>query len=382
MKYVIIAGEASGDLHAADLVRGLQKSDPEAQFRFFGGDEMTRATRRNPDLHYRMMNVMGFSEVLRMLPRLLANLRKAKALLAEFRPDVLILVDYPGFNLKLAPYAKKLGIKVAWFISPKVWAWKEFRVRKIKRYVDAMYSILPFEPAFYRKHDYKAIYVGNPSVAEIDRALTHIPPLKHFLQRQGIDDPRPIIALLPGSRRGEIRNNLPLMIEAAKHFPEYQYVVAAAPSVPEKFYRQTAQDPGLTLVFDATYPLLKYSKAALVTSGTATLEAALVGTPQVVCYRANGRKISYDIMSKLLKVRYVSLPNLINGTATVPELLVHHCTVAAIRRELAPLLQSSPRRDWQLNGYRNMRRRLGTTVAADYAADLIVRSLSPHSTEK
>lgn len=375
MKYVLIAGEASGDLHASNLIKAIKEYDGEAEFRFFGGDLMSREARRNPDLHYSEMNVMGFSEVFRKLPKLASNLHKARALLREYRPDALVLVDYPGFNLTLAPYAHKLGIPVHYFISPKVWAWKEYRVRKIKKYVDRMYSILPFEVAFYKKHDYNVTYVGNPSVQEIAHTLGHIPPKKHFLERQGLDGDKPIIALLPGSRRGEIRNNLPLMIDAAKRYPEFQYVVGAAPSVPEKFYREVAQDPGLKVAFGCTPTLLKYSQAAVVTSGTATLEAAIIGTPQVVVYRANGMEISYKIMERLLKVKYVSLPNLIVGNAVVPELLVHRCTADAISRELSPLLQPSPRRDWQIQGYRNMQRRLGTSVAADYAAELIVGSL-------
>lgn len=375
MKYVLIAGEASGDLHASNLIKAIKEYDGEAEFRFFGGDLMAREARKNPDLHYSEMNVMGFSEVFRKLPKLISNLRKARVLLREYRPDALVLVDYPGFNLTLAPYAHKLGIPVHYFISPKVWAWKEYRVRKIKKYVDRMYSILPFEVQFYKKHDYNVTYVGNPSVQEISHTLGHIPPKKHFLERQGLDGDKPIIALLPGSRRGEIRNNLPLMIDAAKRYPEFQYVVGAAPSVPEKFYREVAQDPGLKVAFGCTPTLLKYSQAAVVTSGTATLEAAIIGTPQVVVYRANGMKISYKIMEKLLKVKYVSLPNLIVGNAVVPELLVHRCTADAISRELSPLLQPSPRRDWQIQGYRNMQRRLGTSVAADYAAELIVGSL-------
>ncbi|MDE7342838.1 MAG: lipid-A-disaccharide synthase, partial [Muribaculaceae bacterium] len=290
---------------------------------------------------------------------------------------VLILVDFPGFNLKLARFAHSHGIRVDYYISPKIWAWKEWRIKSIRRYVSHLYSILPFEVDFYRRRGYDRItYVGNPSVEEIDYAMGHIAPLKHFLERQGITDPRPIIALLPGSRRGEIRNNLPLMIEAAKRYPEFQYVVAAAPAIPEIFYREVAQDPGLKVAFGATPTLVKYSRAALVTSGTATLETALVGTPQVVCYRANGKKWSYKVMEKLLKVKYVSLPNLIAGNSIVPELLVHKCTVPAITRELTSLLQPSPRREWQLNGYRLMRRRLGTTVAAKYAAELIIDPLT------
>lgn len=375
MKYMIIAGEASGDLHASGLISALTKIDPDAEFRFFGGDMMAKAARRNPDMHYREMNVMGFSEVLKSLPRLLRCLARAKALCLSYRPDVLILVDFPSFNLKLARYAHEHGIRTAYFISPKVWAWKAFRVKQIKKYVDEMYSILPFEVSFYRKRGYNRItYVGNPSVQEMDDALGHLPPLRHFHERQGITDRRPMIALLPGSRKGEIRNNLPLMIEAARRFPDFQYVVAAAPAIPEKYYREVAQDPGITVVFGCTPVLLKYASAALVTSGTATLETALTGTPQVVCYRANGQKISYKVMEKLIKVPYVSLPNLIAGNSVVPELLVHKCTAKAIARELSPLLQASPRRDWQLAGYRSIRRKLGNSVAAEHAAELIYAS--------
>lgn len=375
MKYMMIAGEASGDLHAANVINSLKKFDPEAEIRFFGGDLMAKAAGREPDLHYDKMNVMGFSEVLRKLPVILRNLRQAKKVVSEFRPDVLVLVDYPGFNLKMAKYAHKLGIPVHYFISPKIWAWKEWRAKTIKKYVDRMYSILPFEVAFYKNHHYEVTYVGNPSVQEIAYSMGHIPPKKHFMERQGINDPRPIIALLPGSRRSEIRNNLPLMIAAAKRFPDCQYIVGAAPAVPEKYYREIAQDPGLKVVFGATHTLLKYSQAAIVTSGTATLETALIGTPQVVVYRANGVKLSYKIMEKLLKVRYVSLPNLIVNNSIVPELLVHECTVENIARELTPLLQPSPRRSSQLAGYKTMQRKLGNFVASEYVAEMIADSL-------
>ena len=376
MKYMLVAGEASGDLHASNVIESIKKLDPDAEFRFIGGDLMSKAARKSPEIHYDKLNVMGFSEVLRKLPTLLTNLKEAKRIVKEFHPDVLILVDYPGFNLKLAEYAHKLGIRVDYFISPKIWAWKEWRVKSIKKYVDNMYSILPFEEAFYKQHGYDVKYVGNPSVQEIDYSLGHLPPKKHFMERQGFtDQEKPLIALLPGSRKGEIRNNLPIMIEAAKRFPEYQFAVAAAPAIPEKFYREVAQDPGLQVVFNATPILLKYSAAALVTSGTATLETALIGTPQVVCYRANGIKLSYKIMEKLLKVKYVALPNLIVNNGIVPEMLVHNCTVDNVARELMPLLQHSPKREWQINGYKNMRRRLGNSVASEYIAELIVDSL-------
>lgn len=371
MKYMIVAGEASGDLHASRLMAEIKSIDPEADFRFLGGDLMTREAGRKPEIHIDRMNVMGFTEVIKALPTVMHNLRVAKTLVKEFHPDVLILVDYPSFNLKLAKHAWRQGIRVDWFIAPKVWAWKEWRIPKLKKYLTNLYSILPFEPAYFKAHGMTVRYVGNPTVKEIENSLGHISPKKYFLERQGISDPRPIIAILPGSRRSEIRNNLPLMIEAAKNFPDFQYVVAAAPSVPEKFYREVAQDSGLQLAFNATHTLLKYSVAAVVTSGTATLETAVIGTPQVVCYRGNGSRLTYDIMKKVLNVKYVSLPNLIVGNATVPELLLHNCTSVAIARELGPILQASPQRDWQLAGYRNMKKKLGSTDASKIAAERI-----------
>lgn len=373
MKYMLVAGEASGDLHASRLMEEIKIADKEADFRFLGGDLMARVAGREPEIHIEKMNVMGVSEVIRALPTVLSNLRRAKKILKEYHPDVLILVDYPSFNLKLAAYAYKIGIRVDWMIAPKVWAWKEWRIPKLKKYITNLYSILPFEPGYFKKHGMDVKYVGNPTVKEVEQSLGHIPPKKHFLERQGITDQRPIIAILPGSRKGEIRNNLPLMIDAAKRFPDYQYIIAAAPSVPEKFYRSIAQDAGLNLAFGATHTLLKYSAAALVTSGTATLETAVIGTPQVVCYRSNGSKMAYQIMKKILKVKYVSLPNLIVGNNIVQELLLHNCTSDRIARELGPLLQASPQRDWQLSGYRNMKKRLGTTDASKIAAEYICK---------
>lgn len=370
---MIVAGEASGDLHASRLMAEIKNIDAEADFRFLGGDLMAQVAGKQPEIHIAKMNVMGFLEVIKALPTVMSNLRVAKSVVKEYRPDVLVLVDYPSFNLKLAKYAWQLGIRVDWLIAPKVWAWKEWRIPKLKKYLSNLYSILPFEQAYFRNHGMVVKYVGNPTVKEIEASLGHIPPKRHFLERQGIADPRPIIALLPGSRKAEIRNNLPMMIEAAKRFGEFQYVVAAAPSVPEKYYREIAQDTGLQLAFGATHTLLKYSVAAVVTSGTATLETAVIGTPQVVCYRGNGSSLTYNIMKKILKVRYVSLPNLIVGNATVPELLMHNCTADSIARELGPILQPSPQRDWQLAGYRNMKKKLGTMDAARIAAEMVTK---------
>lgn len=377
MKYMLIAGEASGDLHASRLMGEIMKRDNNAQFCFIGGDLMEKMSGEAPALHYKHLNVMGFSEVIRKLPVIFSSLRKAVKLLDSFRPDSLILIDYPSFNLRVAKAAFKRGIRTDWYISPKVWAWKAWRIKKIKKYISFMYSILPFEPEFYHKHGFDRIkYVGNPSVEETDHSLVHIPPLRHFLERNGLKEDKPMIALLPGSRKGEIKCNLPVMIAAAKKYPDYKIVVAAAPSIPEKFYREVALDPGLAVVFGATTALLKYSVAAIVTSGTATLETALIGTPQVVCYRSNGSKFTYNIMKKLIRVNYVSLPNLIVGNKIVPELLLHECTPSNVCRHLGPLLHNSPDRDWQMQGYRLMRRKLGNSIAPAYAAELIVASLS------
>lgn len=372
---MIIAGEISGDLHAAGLIKNIKSLDPEASFCFFGGEKMRAEAGHDPLVHCDEMNVMGFSAVIRHIPTIFKHLRIARARLESFRPDALILVDYPSFNLRLAKAAHSLGIPVHWFISPKIWAWKEWRIKAIRRYVDHMYSILPFEVSFYKERGYKVTYVGNPSVQEMDNELKHLPTLQHLLSRQGIEDTRPIIALIPGSRFGEVKNNLPLMLKAAADYPDYQVIVGGATSIPLKFYREVAQQPGLQVIFGATHALMKYARAALVTSGTATLETALLGAPQVVCYRANGMKLSYKIMEKLLKVRYVSLPNLIVDEEIVPELLVHKCTPRSISRHLMPLLQPSPARDAMLAGYKKMRRTLGTQEAAATAARHIVASL-------
>lgn len=372
MKYLLIAGESSGDLHASRLIAEIKRLDTDGEFRFFGGDLMAAAAGHDPDLHCREMNVMGFMAVIKALPRILSQLNHAKRLIKEFRPDRIILVDYPSFNLRLAKYSRKLGLRTDWYISPKLWAWKEWRVKTFRKCVDHLLCILPFEPDFFRRHGYdRASYVGNPSVSEISEFLAHISPMKYMLERSGISDTRPVIALLPGSRKTEIASNLPLMLEVARRYPDFQYIVAAAPNIPEKFYREVAQESGLKMVFGNSLTLIKYAKAALVTSGTATLETALIGTPQVVCYRANGSRLSYKIMSAILKVKYVSLPNLITNTRVVPELLLNQCTAENISRCLSPLLQPSPKRDWQLNGYRNMRRKLGTLIASERAAEII-----------
>lgn len=372
MHYFIIAGEASGDLHAGRLIEALRDVDADARFTFLGGDLMAAAAHTLPAIHYRDMAYMGFSEVLRHLPDVLGNLRRAKAVMKQARPDAFIAVDYPSFNLKVAKAAHRAGIPVFYFISPKLWAWKSWRVKAMRRYVRRVLAIFPFEPQWYADHGFRADYVGNPSVAEIDAALVAAPQRADFLRQHGLRD-RPIIALLPGSRRGEVRANLPIMIEAAHRFPQYRAVIAGAPGLDDAFYEGLT---GLPVLRGATYPLLRHACAALVTSGTATLEAALAGVPQVVCYRSNGSKLSYDIMKRILSVTHVSLPNIIAGKEIVPEMLLHQCTPGLVADRLAPLLRDTGERRAMLDAYDGMRATLGSRDAATEAARLIYADLS------
>lgn len=378
MKIFFSAGEASGDLHAAQVIREIRALDPSAQIQFLGGDCMAEACGHGPIIHYRDMAYMGFIDVARHLPQVLGNLDKAKRILREWRPDALVLVDYPGFNLKLAEYAKTLGIKVHYYIAPKLWAWKEYRIKQIRKNVDRLYSILPFEPEWFGERGVRAEYVGNPSVEEILPLLKEFSAegrREQFLRKHNLQEDRPILALVPGSRVGEIKANLPVMAEAARMHPELQPVIAGAPGIDRSLYR------GLTdirVVDASTLELMKYSQAALVTSGTASLECALVGTPQVVCYRAVGWKLAHDLFTHILKIPYVSLPNLVAGKITaeeckrvnaaarksgvrgcvVPELLVHNCTAATISRELSPLIPKGFARSKQLEGCVEVYKRL------------------------
>ncbi|MDE5643057.1 MAG: lipid-A-disaccharide synthase [Muribaculaceae bacterium] len=371
MHYFLSSGEASGDLHAAELIKCLRKADPEARFTFLGGDACAEAAGSQPVIHIRDMAFMGFSEVLRHLPRIWRNMRTARRTLAEAAPDALILVDYPSFNLRLAATAKALGIPVYYYISPKVWAWKEWRVRKIKKLVTRMYAIFPFETEFYRRHGMEVEYVGNPSVEEVEARLGAAPSREDFLKAHRLRD-RKIIALLPGSRRGEIRNNLRIMCRAVDMMPQYRGVIAGAPGIEPEFYKQFTDLP---VLHGQTYNLLAHSHAALVTSGTATLEAALARVPQVVTYRANGSELSYKLMKRLLKVNFVSLPNLIAGREIIPEQLLHLCTPELVGERLAAILPERQARQSQLDGYEEMRRILGYSHAAEETARRIIESL-------
>lgn len=372
MKYFLIAGEASGDLHGAQLIEALRKTDHNATFAFLGGDLMAQAAGTQPVIHYRDMAFMGFSEVIRHLPQVLGNLKEARRAMLQFAPDAFIPVDYPSFNFKVAKTAARAGIPVYYFISPKLWAWKSWRIKSVKRYVRKVLAIFPFEPAWYAERGYKAEYVGNPSVAEIDAAMAQTPSRDEFLKQHKLRD-RPIIALLPGSRRSEVRSNLPVMIAAAHRYAQYRAVVAGAPGLEDEFYSSLTQLP---VVRNSTYALLRHAEAALVTSGTATLEAALAGVPQVVCYRSNGSKITHDIMKRVLSIGHVSLPNIISGREIVPEMLLHRCTPELVAEQLTPLLLTgSDERGAQLQGYREMRDILGSKDAAATAARIIVDDL-------
>jgi len=375
MKYFLIAGEASGDLHASHLIASLKQLDPQAEFRYLGGDLMAAQAGIQPIIHYRDMAYMGFADVVKHLGKILGFLGTARRAIDEWQPDALVLVDYPSFNLKIAKYAHNLGIPVHYFISPKVWVWKEWRVKDIRRYVDHMYCILPFEPDWYQERGYKAAYVGNPTVQEVAQASKDFPDFAHFIENFGLAD-KPIIALVPGSRVREIRDNLPLMLQAAARHPEYQPVIAGAPSINDDLYSAVMGEKAVRVVRDATYQLVHHARAAIVTSGTATLETALLGTPQVACYRFNGSKWSYNFYRRLLTGKYVTLPNLITDEPVIPELLMHLCTVDSIDDHLSRLLGDTPEREAMLDGYRRLADRLGTNVCTATAAQLIIQSFN------
>ncbi len=376
MHYMLIAGEASGDLHGAALMEALAATDPEATFNFIGGVAMAGVARKKPIIHISRMAFMGFSAVVRNLGTIRANLSTARDAVRLMHPDALILIDYPSFNLKVAEYAHSLGVPVYYYISPKLWAWKKWRIRLIKKFVRRVFAILPFEPEFYVANGAEAVYVGNPSVGEIERLRRRTAPREDFLSRHGLRD-RPLIALMPGSRLGEIRKNLPVMLGAVAEFPQYRPVIVAAPSVPPGVYA-AAGARGVPLIKEehAAF-ILAHCRAAVVTSGTATLETALMGVPQVAVYRANGSRVSYELMSRILDVKYVTLPNLIVNRAVIPELLLHECTSRAVADRLRPLLrEGSAEREAQLAGYAEMRSILGDDDAAAATAELIYADLT------
>jgi lipid-A-disaccharide synthase len=361
MKYYIIAGEASGDLHGSNLIKQLKQQDTSADIRCWGGDMMQQAGGTLVK-HYKDLAFMGFIEVVMNLRTVLRNMEFCKKDIQAYQPDVLVLIDYAGFNLRIAEWAKPLGYKVIFYISPQVWAWKENRVKKIRRSVDKMLCILPFEQDFYRKWDYEVEYVGHPLIEVIKEAKA---------AKEERFSEKPVIAILPGSRRQEVSVKLPIMLTMARHFPEYQFIVAQAPSLDDEFMQGlTGAHNNVSTVKGKTYPLLRQAKAALVTSGTATLETALFGVPEVVCYK--GSTISYFFAKRLIKVKYISLVNLIMDKLVVKELIQDDLTEENLLRELTLLLKDENTRSQLKADYAALWTKLGEKNASKRAAEVIV----------
>ena len=372
MKYYLIAGEASGDLHASRLMQALKQQDAEAQFRFFGGDLMT-AVGGERVRHYRELAYMGFVPVLMHLPTILRNMKMCKQDISQWNPDVVILIDYPGFNLKIAQYVKANRIcPVYYYISPKIWAWKEYRIKNIKRDVDELFSILPFEVEFFeQKHHYPIHYGGNPTAQEVRDFLANG---KLGIRNEKWD--KPVIALLAGSRKQEIKDNLPAMIQATSHLADcYDLVLAGAPSIEPDYYAQFLEGSAVRLVMNETYPLLAQATAALVTSGTATLETCMFRVPQVVCYETPLPQLIGFLKRHIIKVKYVSLVNLIANREVVRELVAETFSADNIRRELEAILPNGAKRQQMLSDYEEVHRLLGESKAADEAARQMIHLL-------
>ncbi len=380
MKYYLIAGEASGDLHGSNLMKALKKQDTLAKFRFFGGERMQQVE-NNLATHYRDLAFMGAIDVVRNLNAIQHHLSLCKKDILKFIPDVVILIDYPAFNLKIAAFAKQHNIRVFYYISPKIWAWKEWRIKKIKARVDEMFSILPFEVDFYARHNYPVHYVGNPLLDEMQAFSSE--KGTEALKEQYLLDSRPVVALLPGSRKQEIRMMLPVMIQLADAFPDYQFIISRTSSVEESFYRQYAGGKELLLVTGNTYALLANSYAAVVTSGTATLETALFNVPQVVLYKMAGGALAYKIFKWLfLKIDHISLPNLICGKRVVREFVMNEMKIRLIKPEVEKLLCDKEYRGKIFSEYTRLRKILGEAGASERAALHMVELLKPGFSEK
>ena len=380
MKYYLIAGEASGDIHASHLIAAIKQEDAQAQFRCFGGD-MMKAQGAELVQHYRDLAYMGFLPVIRHLRTILRGMKRCREDILEWQPNVLILVDYPGFNLQIARFIKQhSSIPVFYYIAPKIWAWKEHRIHDIKRDIDQLFSILPFEKDFYeRKHHYPIYYVGNPTVDEVDAYLKEHPANADAFRQDNNLDERPVIALLAGSRKQEVRDNLRRMVEAAEPYSkDFQMVLAAAPGLEDEFYEECAKGLEISIVRDQTYRLLQHSTAALVTSGTATLETALLRVPQVVCYYMKAGRLASFARRLFLKIPFISLVNLIAGEEVVPELVAEQMTPQNVRQHLASILPGGSARAAQLQGYERMAAILGEPGAPVRAAKQIV-CLTPNN---
>jgi len=369
MRYYIIAGEASGDLHASNLISEIRKNDPDADFRCWGGD-MMQAAGGVLVKHYRDLAYMGFIEVALNIRTILGNIRFCKEDILKYKPDALILVDYPGFNLRIADFAHRKGLKVIYYISPQVWAWKKSRVYGIRRNVDKMLVILPFEKDFYKGYNYPVEFVGHPllDVVNLPSAFDNGGAFRASNQL----DRKPLIALLPGSRKQEIKRILPVMLSLRDQFPAYEFVIAGAPSLEPSYYHQIAKEEGLKIIFGQTHELLRYAFGALVTSGTATLETALIGVPQVVCYR--GSAISFAIARKIVDVKFISLVNLIMDREVVTELIQAEFTSANLQKELKMILEEKNRLNI-ISDYKLLREKLGGEGASNSAALQIMQAL-------
>lgn len=370
MKYYIIAGEASGDLHASNLMKALKEVDQNAEFRFWGGDLMEKQGGTLVK-HYRELAFMGFSEVIMNLRTIFKNISFCKQDISEYNPDVLIFIDYPGFNMRIAEWAKKEGFKTHYYISPQIWAWKENRIKKIKRDVDEMYVILPFEKDFYTtKHDFPVHFVGHPLLDAIDNK----PPvdIDLFKRNNGLDE-RPVIALLPGSRKQEIEKMLKVMLSITSEFEEYQFVIAGAPSQDAEFYEEFMKKSNIRLIMNKTYDILGIAHAALVTSGTATLETALFKVPEVVCYK--GSYISYHIAKRIINLNYISLVNLIMDREVVKELIQNDFNSANLKTELKKILDPENRKRI-FSDYHELEKKLGGKGASKNTAELIFDKIS------
>jgi len=374
MKYYIIAGEASGDLHASNLIKNLKIKDKQAQFRFWGGDLM-QAQGGELVKHYRDLAFMGFTEVIVNLPVILRNISFCKKDIVEYDPDVLILVDYPGFNLRIAKFAFKKNIRVFYYISPQVWAWKKSRVKQIKKFVERMYVILPFEKEFYEKFNVDVDFVGHPLLDVIENEKRLLSSPNDFREKHQLDK-RFIIAVLPGSRKQEIAKMLPVMLATAKTFTNYQFIVAGAPSITSEFYNEIAGKVDFKIIFNATHDLLHNAFAGIITSGTATLETALLGVPQVVCYK--GSNISFQIARRIVDIKYISLVNLIMDKPVITELIQSEMdpkNIGAVLEKLTNLSHRTP----VLNDYKMLRQKLGGPGASARAAELMVQRLNLQS---
>ena len=374
MRYYLIAGEPSGDLHASRLMKALKVHDPRAEFRYFGGDLMA-AEGGTLVKHYRELAYMGFIPVLLHLPTILRNMKMCKEDVKNWHPDVVILVDYPGFNLDIAKFVKAQAIcPVYYYIAPKIWAWKEYRIKAIRRDVDELFSILPFEVEFFeQKHHFPIHYVGNPTMNEVEEFLATETPFDIIP-----DSSKKIIAILAGSRQQEIKDNLPAMVEVARAYPQYQFVVAAAPGIEQTYYDKFVKDTDVLVVRNQTYALLRSAHAALVTSGTATLETCLFNVPQVVCYETPLPVVAGWVRRRMLHVKYVSLVNLIANREVVPELVADTFSVENIKTELAKILDGDGRRK-MLDGYAEVRHILSEKNAPDFAAQTIYKLLNNQS---